>query len=54
MQVTVKLYATLRTGRFSEKTIDIPSGTTIQDLITSPSLPKNEVTLSFVNGRHVK
>ena len=52
MQVTVKLYATLQIGRFSEKTIDIPTGITIQDLITRLALPEKEVTLIFVNGRH--
>jgi len=54
MHVTVKLYATLRTGRFVQKTLEFEDGITVQELIKSLSLPENEVTLIFVNGQHAQ
>jgi molybdopterin converting factor small subunit len=54
MHVTVKLYATLRKGRFIQKTLEFEDGITVQELIKSLSLPENEVTLIFVNGRHAQ
>lgn len=52
VQVIIRLFATLRAGRFSEKTIEFGPGSTVGEVIRSIGLPKDQVTLIFVNGRH--
>jgi molybdopterin converting factor small subunit len=52
MKVTVKLFATLRQGRFDIDTLDLPPGTKIIDVVQRLGIPEKEVTLIFVNGRH--
>lgn len=52
MQVTVKLFATLRQGRFDIDTLDLPPGTKIIDVVQRLGIPEREVTLIFVNGLH--
>jgi len=52
MQSTIKLFATLRTGRFEEKTVEFPPGTTVDGVIRELALPEKDVTLIFINGRH--
>lgn len=54
MGVRIKLFATLRTGRFSEKTYEIKPGTTISNIIEELGLPPEQVSIIFVNGRHAK
>jgi len=52
MQITIKLFATLRIGRFEEKILELSAGTTVGDIIRELDLPEKEVTLIFINGRH--
>lgn len=52
MQVNVKLFATLRQGRFAEERRETASGTTVADMIGELGIPEREVTLVFINGRH--
>jgi len=52
MQITVKLFATLRAGRFEEKTLEFPDGTTVGEILGELAIPEKEVTLFFINGRH--
>jgi len=52
MQVTVKLFATLRKDRFDEKTFELPDEVTAGEIIDSVGIPPTEVTLIFINGRH--
>ena len=52
INVTVKLFAMLRDGRFDVKTDGFPSGTTVGDIIKILGIPDKEVTLIFINGRH--
>jgi molybdopterin converting factor small subunit len=52
MQVTVKLFATLRQGRFDIERFDLPPGTTVGDIVQKLGIPEKEVTLIFINGRH--
>jgi len=52
MKVTVKLFATLRQGRFDIDTLDLPAGTTAGEVIHRFGIPEKEVTLIFINGRH--
>jgi molybdopterin converting factor small subunit len=52
MQVVVKLFATLRQGRFDIDILDLPSGTTVRHIVQKLGIPEKEVTLIFINGRH--
>ncbi len=52
MQITIKLFATLRKGRFEEKSVELSPGTTVGGVIRELELPEKEVTLIFINGRH--
>lgn len=52
MQVTIKLFATLRQGRFDIDIIDLPPGTLVGEVVARLGIPEKEVTLIFINGRH--
>lgn len=52
INVTVKLFAMLREGRFDVMTDGYPAGTTVSDIIQRLGIPDKEVTLIFINGRH--
>lgn len=54
MIVNVKLFATLRINRFSEKRCDLPQGTSVGELIRELELPREQISIIFVNGRHAK
>jgi molybdopterin converting factor small subunit len=52
MRITIKLFATLRTGRFDIETLEFSPGVTIDQVIKELGIPEEEVTLIFVNGHH--
>jgi sulfur carrier protein len=52
MKITVKLFATLRKGRFEEKIMDLPVGVNIDQIVWQIALPEKDVNLIFVNGRN--
>jgi len=52
MQINLKLFATLRKGRFEEKNLELPPGATVGWVIRELDFPEKEVTLIFINGRH--
>lgn len=54
MNVTVKLFASFRTGRFEIETGDYPAGTTVADVADSLKLPRSELGIMMINNRHVK
>jgi sulfur-carrier protein len=54
MKLTVKLYASFRTGRFEIETADYPPGTTVADVADSLKLPREELGIMMINHRHVK
>jgi molybdopterin converting factor small subunit len=54
MNVTVKLFASFRTGRFEIETADYPPGTTVADVADSLRLPHSELGIMMINHRHVK
>lgn len=54
MKVTVKLFASFRTGRFDIETVDYPAGTTVADVADSLKLPRTELGIMMINNRHVK
>ena len=54
MTITVKLFASFRTGRFEIETGDYPDGTTVADVADRLKLPQSELGIMLVNNRHVK
>ena len=52
MRVTVKLFATLREGRFIVDTLKLEAGTTVTDLLHHLDIPEQEAALTFINSRH--
>jgi molybdopterin converting factor small subunit len=54
MTVTVKLFASFRTGRFAIQAGDYPDGTTVGDIVTQLGIPAGELGIMLVNSRHVK
>lgn len=54
MKVTIKLFATFRTGRFGEVTRDYAPGTTVKDILDELDLPLEEIGATLINHRHVE
>ncbi len=54
MKVTVKLFATFRTGRFGEEAREYTAGTTVGDVIKELNLPADEIGATLINHRHVE
>ncbi len=53
MQITVKLFATFRTGRFDIEARDYPEGTTVAAIVDDLGLPREQLGILMINGRHV-
>ena len=49
--MTVKLFATLRRGRFDVARRDLPAGATIGDVLTELDIDGRQRMLFFLNGR---
>ena len=54
MQITIKLFATLRKGRFDINFREIPPNTTIKEIINDLGIPEDQAAIIFVNSRHAK
>jgi molybdopterin converting factor small subunit len=54
MKITVKLFATLRLGRFDQKTIECDEGVIIHDLVKMLQIPEKDAAIIFVNCRHAE
>lgn len=54
MEVTVKLFATLRQGRFKVKPCAYKEGTTVGDVIKQLAIPQEELGIVFLNGKHTE
>jgi len=52
MVVQVRLFATLREGRFKRKEIKFPEGSRLGDLLNSLGILENQTGIMLVNGRH--
>ena len=52
MRITVKLFATLREGRFDKKSIECDEGTTIAKILKGLDISKRKASIIFVNNRH--
>lgn len=51
MEVNVKLFATLREGRFKEEKAKLHENTLVKDVINKYAIPIEEVRICLVNGR---
>jgi len=51
MQVKVKLFATLRDGRFKEERAQVAENSRVMDVIKKYEIPADEVSICLVNGR---
>lgn len=54
MNVTIKLFATFRAGRFGAEERKCAEGTTVGHVIEELGIPVAEVGATLVNGRHVE
>jgi sulfur-carrier protein len=52
VEVEVRLFATLREGRFARKTLALPEDSRVSDLIERLDLPRQQVAILLVNGRN--
>ncbi|MFC1639968.1 MoaD/ThiS family protein [Gemmatimonadota bacterium] len=52
MKIKVKLFATLREGRFEEEFRHYDSETTVGEVLVDLDIPESEVKIVFVNNRH--
>ncbi len=53
MKITVKLFASFRTGRTPVETRDYPDGTKVADIVAEQHIPVSELGIIMVNSRHV-
>jgi sulfur-carrier protein len=54
MQITVKLFASFRAGRFAEVKQEFAAGTMVSDVIRQFEIPLGEIGMIMVNGRHAE
>ncbi|MGA7827670.1 MAG: MoaD/ThiS family protein [Geobacteraceae bacterium] len=54
MQVTIKLFATFRTGRFGQETREYAPDTTVGDILNELKLPLDEIGATLINHIHVE
>lgn len=52
MKITVKLFATLREGRFDKKSIECAEGATVDTILGDLDIPRKKASIIFVNNRH--
>ncbi|MBW2478167.1 MAG: MoaD/ThiS family protein [Deltaproteobacteria bacterium] len=53
MNITIKLFATFREGRFNIKEKQVPAETTVGQIVDELKIPVNELGIVLVNSRHV-
>jgi len=54
MDVEVRLFATLRQGRFGKKKLAFCDGATVQDVIQQLRIAPEEVSILLVNGQNAQ
>jgi len=52
MHITVKLFATLRQGRFDREILDCPGSPKVMDIVTRLAIPEKQAAIIFINSRH--
>ncbi len=51
MEVRVKLFATLREGRFREQILHMKENSKVIDIVKKYNIPSDEIAICLVNGR---
>lgn len=51
MRVMIKLFATLREGRFKAETRELPEHASVQDVLASLNIKPEETAIILVDGR---
>jgi sulfur-carrier protein len=54
MQITVKLFATFRIGRFVAENREYPPGTRIAAIIAQLQIPEAQIGMIMLNHRHAE
>ena len=54
MELTVKLFATFRRGRFDVARVEKPDGATIGEVVDGLGIARDEVGILMVSGRHAQ
>ncbi len=54
MTVTVKLFATLRDGRFDSRSMEFPRNTTVLEVINKLKIDEKDAAIVFINSQHVE
>ena len=54
MKAKIKLFATLRNGRFDISDMELADGTTIFTLINSLNIERKDAAILFINGIHAE
>jgi molybdopterin converting factor small subunit len=54
MQITVKLFATFRNGRFKADVREYPAGTVCRQIVADMEIREEELGIVLVNGRHAQ
>jgi sulfur-carrier protein len=54
MIVTVKLFATFRTGRFVAEERDVASGARVRQVVDELGIEAEAVGVTMANGRHIE
>ncbi|MFI5042414.1 MAG: MoaD/ThiS family protein [Acidimicrobiales bacterium] len=50
----IKLFASFQKGRFAVETRDYAPATTVEEVVADLGIPKAEIGVIMVNGRHVE
>jgi hypothetical protein len=50
MRVQVRLFATLRQGRFSRQWMELPEGDSVADLLRRLNIPEEEIGMLLLDG----
>jgi len=54
MIINVKLIGLFKTGRFTQRDLEVPEGSRVDDVISSLGLPRQHFGIVLVNERHAE
>jgi len=52
MEIEVRLFAGLRTGRFKKQVLQVPDDSRLGDILHRLDIPEDNVSLPLVNGQY--
>jgi molybdopterin converting factor small subunit len=52
MRIEVRLFASLRAGRFKRQQVEVPDDARLRDVLRMLEIPEDEVSLPLINGRY--